>query len=394
MKNLAMREKLRNMIPDIQWAKAGVTRARIKKLYQYNMPESLVGDVESGRIGTAEAVQKWEANKPHNSGKFNRDLEHILAINPAAKDVQDWDEYLADMKFCFYAHGFLPYEFICYELHKQTPQARKAYIPDQERIEKVYRMNDIVAVNLFHDKARTYEAFGEYYHRECVSVEKESDYSRFKAFVEKHPVFVKKQVFESIGNSVELVDITQKDPKAFFNTLIQAGKHILEEKIVQSPTLSALNASSVNTVRCMTFRTNHGVKIPLCFLKAGRSGSFVDNGGAGGIFIGLDAASGVVTTTGVDEVGRRYEKHPDTGIAFVGFQLPDWEQLLQVCSEMAQKPKNIGFVGWDLAHTEKYGWVVVEGNGGSQFVGPQTTSKQGVRRVVEAMMEDMTLIRL
>ena len=39
------------------------------------------------------------------------------------------------------------------------------------------------------------------------------------------------------------------------------------------------------------------------------------------------------------------------------------------------------YVGWDLA-LSKDGWVLVEGNSGGQFVGPQISLKKGIRPVI------------
>ena len=66
---------------------------------------------------------------------------------------------------------------------------------------------------------------------------------------------MKKEVFEAQGVSVELVDLTagKISEKELFKSLIQKGKHILEEKIEQASELSAFNVSSVNTVRAVTF---------------------------------------------------------------------------------------------------------------------------------------------
>ena len=71
--------------------------------------------------------------------------------------------------------------------------------------------------------------------------------------------------------------------------------------------------------------------------------------------------------------------------------LPDWEDALQLCNEITPKVTGVQAIGWDLAHTAQ-GWVIVEGNLFSQFVGPQITREQGLKKEWLAVMEDMELL--
>ena len=82
---------------------------------------------------------------------------------------------------------------------------------------------------------------------------------------------------------------------------------------------------------------------------------------------------------------------PDTGVAFKGFQLPEWEEMLQIVREMSGKLDNIRYVGWDMAYSKK-GWAVVEGNGMSQMIASQFIYKKGIKEEVEGYMADMDLI--
>lgn len=177
----------------------------------------------------------------------------------------------------------------------------------------------------------------------------------------------------------------------YFEQLKSTDLFQLEEKIQQSDIMASLNASSVNTIRCNAFVTRHGVKVPFAFLKVGRAGSFVDNGGKGGILVGIDEKTGVLNTDGRDEYGNRYVTHPDSNIRFQDFRLPDWEDALQLCNEITPKVTGVQAIGWDLAHTAQ-GWVIVEGNLFSQFVGPQITREQGLKKEWLAVMEDMELL--
>lgn len=391
--NLSAKEKLRSSIPNISVLRRIITNQRINFLNRDLMPISMVETLEKNPDNLREYISKWEDNHSVLAQKFNSEIREIIKYNPSIKAHEDWENILLDCKFCKYAYGFLPYEYICYQLREKNIEERKSFVSDLERIKLIYQMNNILEVKLFMDKSKTYDMFKKYYRRECIAIEKKSDLKEFQEFVRKYPQFVKKLVFESVGNSVELIDTKYEecDVKSLFNHLISQGKHILEEKIVQSKRMSMFNATSVNTVRCITAKTREGVLIPFTFLKAGRKGSFVDNGGAGGVLVGIDENTGITNTNGVDEYAVRYDKHPDNGLFLKGVQLPDWNQMKSICREMASKIDSIQFIGWDMAHTDKEGWIVVEGNGGSQFIGPQCTSVYGIRERLDELMKHMTL---
>lgn len=126
-------------------------------------------------------------------------------------------------------------------------------------------------------------------------------------------------------------------------------------------------------------------------MRVGRAGSFVDNGAARGILVGVDNKTGCLTTDGSDELGRCYTAHPDSGVVFKGFQLPEWDQLRKLCVELAERMSDVQYIGWDLAYSE-HGWVLVEGNSRSEMMLPQIAFKRGIKKAVQSVMEDMDLM--
>ena len=141
-----------------------------------------------------------------------------------------------------------------------------------------------------------------------------------------------------------------------------------------------LNPDSVNTVRCVTFVNGKDVSVQDCFMKVGRKGSFVDNGGSGGIIVHIDKESGILDSNGIDEDGIIYEKHPDHDYVFNGYQLPNWVDALKLAKCIALKINEAKYVGWDLTCNTSGEWIVVEGNALTQFLGQQATIQRGCRR--------------
>ncbi len=338
-------------------------------------------------------VEQFFQEHPDRFADDRKAVEKLLQHSPNFADAENKDDIRTELLFYRIAYGFHPEEYACYELDRYSRAEQKAFISSRGSMTAVYRMNDCEAMDVFNNKGKTYAKFGAYYGREAVYIAKQSDLEKYMQFVTKHPVFVKKAVFEAMGRSIEKIDLSDcgMKPEALFQKLIGEGAHILEECVQQCSVMAALNQSSVNTVRSITFYTKHGIQQPYFFMKIGRAGSFVDNGGAGGILVGIDGETGKLSTDGYDEMNHHFAQHPDSGLTFQGYQLPEWDALKALSAELSAKMPAVKYIGWDFAHTDK-GWVIIEGNGRSQMIGPQTVFKRGIKAEVKQFMNDMDLI--
>lgn len=368
-------------------------KRRVQSILSQHLPKDAVQRCEREPEKIAETVREFFAAHPDRFSGDQKAAERVALTSPNYADAEDREAVRTALLFDRIAYGFHPEEIVCYDLNKKTAKERKAYISSRGCMHAVYRMNDINGMEIFNNKGKTYAKFGEYYGREAVYLAKQSDLQKFLAFTEKHPVFVKKAVFEAMGRSIEKVDLreTGKTAESYFAELMQAGPHIIEECVQQCSVMAALNSSSVNTVRSITFNTKHGIMQPYFFMKIGRAGSFVDNGGAGGILVGIDNETGRLCTDGYDEMNNCYPQHPDSGVVFKGYQLPDFEQLKALSAKLSAMIPEVRYIGWDFAHTDD-GWVIIEGNGRSQMIGPQTVFKRGIKAEVKGFMQDMDLI--
>lgn len=357
-------------------------KVKEKIVLQYFLTEKQISDCLESKKNKRCVIAEWEDRHPGKANELNQWID--IAIQRGS--LPDSENLRLELKFFYSAYGYTPNEYLSYGFSSKSYDEINSFISDRQSVLYGYSMNHLYAMNVFMDKWRTYERFRSYFHRECAVIESESDYSTFDSFAKKHPVFVKKDVLESCGRGVELVDISKEaSMRDCFERLRTSRKVMLEEVVHQSRILSTLNQSSVNTVRCFTLRLKKGIIVPWTFMKVGRNGSFVDNGGAGGLLIGINGETGMFNTDGVDEYGCRYEKHPDTGITFKGFSLPEWDSMIALCKEMAAMEPKVPWIGWDMAHT-KDGWVVIEGNPLSEAIGPQSTMQKGIKDELEGFI--------
>lgn len=373
---MGLKTLIRSYCPNIPFLRRSMSAAKVRSLKAIQLPEEQISKAENNETEKARVVaslrERWSAQYDKVVGMAQ---EHYSKADRMLDDGE-----LQDILFCFFAYGFNPDEYLSYGLKAANLEKRLSYISSRDTNIIVYSLNDIVDIDLFYDKWKTYERFAEYYQRSAMLIDKESDYAAFARFIQAHPKFVKKAVRLSKGQSVALIDATGvDDPSALFAELLEGGRTILEEPIVQSDLMSKLNETSVNTVRCITLKTNEGAEVLYTFLKVGRKGSFVDNGGAGGLLVGIDKETGMLITDARDEFANAYPSHPDHGYDFKGLKLPEWDGLIELTKSISAGISGISYIGWDFAYTE-HGWIVVEGNGGSQLIGPQIVFQEGIKQ--------------
>lgn len=400
MNRKKLRDLLRSKYPNNPWFKKQMAKMRIKRNLS-SLPMLKESEIQRAEADYAlkerivsENIKRLQKKKISRYRKFSDRITKTIETLGITGNQSQTDSLQNDVWFCWFAYGFLPEEYFCYELQNKNYEERKGFISEIDKSKYVFQMNDIVDIQILNDKVKTYEHFKKYYRRDAICIKDHSDYDMFRSFVGKHPAFVKKNVYESVGRSVSLVDLSscnEQEIKETFDRIIRDGKHILEERVIQGSATAAFHKNSVNTVRCITFNTKQGIADQYYFMKIGRGGSFIDNGGAGGILVGINRETGCLNTDGFDEFDRRYARHPNTGIDFIGYQLPAWQELRELCCEISAQLPTVRYIGWDLAYTDD-GWVIIEGNGMSQMIGPQTVFKKGFKQEVSTLMGRMDLI--
>jgi len=378
--------------PNSKVLKRIAVKQKIKLLEKRLLPSHIIQECENDMRIKEKVVEEYSRKWSKLRIFVDKRIEQTIKSSPRYQNRDDLEYVLTDMRFCYFAYGFLPDEYTYFLLEGKGMEERFTYISAVQRSICVFRMNDFVDMQMLISKERTYRYFKPYFKRDAITISRQSDYEVFSAFVDKHPCFVKKPINLEMGKGIELccIDEFGKAKEQVFLELIKNGKHILEEPIEQSEITAEFNSSSVNTVRCVSFLTKEGVKCPFGFLRTGRKGAFVDNAGASGIFAAIEMNTGIICTDGMDENGVEYEKHPDSGLRYKGFQLPAWEELISLSMQLAEMLPSVKCIAWDFAYTDN-GWVVVEANRGGQPV-MQGPLHYGVRKIYEDMMARMDLI--
>lgn len=302
-------------------------------------------------------------------GKYKRVSEQInLAIekyvNPdEIKNQKKFKKIFNDILFCRYIYLIKPEEYFIYHFTNLSHEGKAAYLTSIKRLKIYKKINNYNYVDYFDYKTETYRKFKPFFGRDALAIYENLTFDEFKTFVEKHPKFIYKPGSNYGGFGIKIYDSKDyKNMKNLYKEILDAGYGIIEELIIQDPEIAKIYPNSVNTVRVVSYCKENGeIKVLWSFLRMGVDGSIVDNMNSGGIAAMIDPETGIIYERAKNYKGEEFIFHPNTGVKLVGFEIPAWDELLNLIKKLACVISEYRLVGWDLAYSTK-GWVLVEAN--------------------------------
>lgn len=302
-------------------------------------------------------------------------VRYVDDVIPDMDDERIARNIATDMEVARLLFGFGRREYVMYHLDRFRVPEKSTFLSDKERSRVASAINTARTFDILSNKYLLYETMPELFGRELAAIYTKDDFEIFEAFVKKHRSFVCKPFSGSIGRGIRLVTVKCRFSslmmKMQFENLLRKNRiFLMEEQIISCNELGAFNADSLNTVRVITYYdAENDTVTPLGgFFRTGRPGSFVDNAGAGGVYASVDCRTGKLDSDGADESGHTYYEHPYSHIAYRDFQLPEWDQALELVGKACRIIGERSFIGWDIALNSEHRWVIVEGNGRPQFV--------------------------
>ena len=277
---------------------------------------------------------------------------------------------LADMIQCGFKYnaGYIDYKIA--HMYELNDEQRRTVITRGISNSIVRRMNDKAYWHFFDDKTQFNELFREWIPRKWLLINEKTMPEQLEEMMTL-PQLIGKPLEGSSG--VGILKFTPDDwksgPVVFLELLRGKGIGILEEVVVQHPTMAKLCPHSVNTCRIATLLGDKQEGIVYGFLRIG-NGKVMDNVDCGGMAARIDLDSGMLLTVGADKAGNTFTRHPITGTEIIGFTIPYWEEAKQMCMEAAKKVPQMRFVAWDVAITPD-GPTFIEGNSFPSHAVPQ-----------------------
>lgn len=266
-----------------------------------------------------------------------------------------------------------------YDLKKK---ARKNFILEDECVTALpdkYNRKD--KRHLLDNKFDFNNFFKTHLGRDFIVVNEKTSCDDFRAFCEnKHSVIVK-PLDSWCGQGIYKTNVD--DPETLLEHIKKEGQFLVEEIVEQDDRMSALNSDAVNTIRVLSLMDNDGnVSIPLAAFRIGRKGYCADNFHNHGLVAALDARTGIVITTARDMEGNQYLIHPDSGVKIIGFEIPNWNEVLNMVKKCALMVPELRYIGWDVAIGANGIPLLIEGNSNSGVNVFQASMQKGIRDIV------------
>lgn len=198
----------------------------------------------------------------------------------------------------------------------------------------------------------------------------------------KYKKIICKPLFGFAGKGIFLanrkdndINIITNDKKTLdIEELVVNESFVMQEMVEQNSVVAEIFSNSVNTIRIITlYNKSDDVVIVGSTMRFGCGDNFVDNWSAGGVAVGVDHHAGTLKKYAYDKYGKKYTKHPDTGVTFSGFEIPIWEEVMQTAITVQKDCPFYRMLGMDIAITET-GPVIIEINGEPDLVFIEQTS--------------------
>ena len=314
------------------------------------------------RLAKKREMKKWEVRITKNF----KDLEHHRKLTKEqVKEIQDFYMDMIGKKVPLYCHEYF---------YSRTGYFTKEYVPNniyhcelvpkanQHRLQSAFgdkNMCDFLfpGENIVHSILKNMNG---YYYFEGKPVSEEEAVSLCQN-LEK---VIIKPSRQSEGHGVQMFSAKNGVTDLNGKTVAQLFKEYKKDFLVQDwvrqhEGMAALNPTSVNTMRILSYRSGMEVLIIYSVVRIGRNGSVVDNQCAGGISTTIDKegrlgkeAFGGFSTDNIDKT--------DTGIVLEGYQLPSYDKAIEMVKRLHLKLPFFNLVGWDVAIQEDGEPVLIE----------------------------------
>lgn len=179
----------------------------------------------------------------------------------------------------------------------------------------------------------------------------------FEAF--EYPVVLKPNTGSSGGKGVSF----PKTPEELRSAIEGRINFVVQRRIRQDAFFESFNAYGLNTLRVYTYKSvlDDEVHVLNTALRLGKGGS-LDNETAGGIVCFI-RPGGRLNEFAVDRYGEKFERHPDSQLAFGPSQVvPKFEQMVDLTRTLHRLLPAIRLAGWDMCLDHEGRWRCVEVN--------------------------------
>ncbi|MDY2777138.1 MAG: sugar-transfer associated ATP-grasp domain-containing protein [Collinsella sp.] len=266
-----------------------------------------------------------------------------------------------DIVSCGLKYGAGYKDYLLLEFEGMTPDQRATFVTRGINNSIVSMLNDSSYYHIFDNKNEFYTTFGRYLGRSWLDFGSASKDEAMEFLAARDQIIAKPRD-AACGVGVEKLSRSDfASLEDLHRHLEESGADIIEDVVVQHPDMARINPGSVNTIRVYSVLSEGVAHAVYACIRMGNSDRPVDNINAGGMYSPIDMETGRIAGPACDKQFRIFEAHPRTGTVLTGYQIPLWDQVLDLVREAALVVPEMGYVGWDVAITEE-GPLFIEGN--------------------------------
>ena len=266
-------------------------------------------------------------------------------------------DILSDLLKSVFKYNISILEYFQFRFFEINEEERKEWAGTGYMYEFQLKMNPMDTRHILDNKTLFYKYYGDFFVHQVADIEDLKNKPELAETILNNTSG--KLVFKSIdgkcGGEVEIRNSEDFDQQSIIKYMENSGYGLVEEFIEQHPELNRLSPSAVNTVRIFTQLSNQNeVKILGCRLRISVN-SKVDNMAAGNMASTIDERTGRLNGPGVysDITKQEQEFHPVTETKIPGFQIPYWEEAVEMVKKAALLHPENRSIGWDVVITEK-----------------------------------------
>lgn len=295
----------------------------------------------------------------------------------------------ADILYSAIRYNISFMDYFSFRFYNISKKEREEYMGSGAMYEFQLKMNPKKFRNVLHNKIEFLKKFDDCSGRNWATIEMLKNNPEKTDFFLSSPsgkVVVKYSKGQS-GKQVEVLDTKQLNSNALIQKMEEKKFDLLEEYILQHDELMRLSPSAVNTIRIVT-QIHKGELIIVTARLRISVNSAVDNASVGNIVVPLDEHTGKVIGPGIyaDITKEDAFIHPVTGIDFIGFQVPLWEECIKLVKKAAWRIPENRSIGWDVAITNERP-VLIEGNHNWHYLVLQMPEKKGYKKMLLQYVE-------
>lgn len=257
-------------------------------------------------------------------------------------------------------HRCLIRQYVIGEFWKLSNPERKKRLTYNRIVNLFNSYNNPEYIHYLNEKTDFNAFFKDFVKRDWVHIDnisKEDLYS----FIKAHEEVIIKPINGVEGGGIRKLRFSNDID---INKLYEELKleNVLIEEIIKQNSRMNFGNTAVNTIRTHTFIDKNGkAHVTKAILRAGVGDTVVDNYAQGGSIYEVDIQTGLVCTYGQTKDNKKSYIHPGTNIVMLGYQIPNWEKVIETSIKAAEQIPQVGFIGWDVAITSD-GTELIEGN--------------------------------